>query len=314
MLTNAPAHAVGAALSGEIELRYGDHIVRVAPGAGGIITLFATQRDNTLMHWMRPSPPEAVEQRDFLQSSSFPLVPWCNRIEGGTALFEGVRLNLEADPGFPHPLHGLGRKREWDTEVVDATSVTMSFAHLGGAWPWAFRATQRLSLDSDGLQIDLTVENNHSGPMPVGIGHHPYFVCNDKTVLTATVEQRWLSNDELLPQVLVGDALADALKAGVRAGDIVADAVFSGWNRSASLRYPDRGASLEISGDERFPFLHLYRAVGGDFICVEPVSNVTNWLNLDADISAIGGHVLDPGETLTGSCRFNPTFQSALSG
>jgi len=56
----------------------------------------------------------------------------------------------------------------------------------------------------------------------------------------------------------------------------------------------------------------VYTPPSREFLCVEPVSNTVDWLNLGhLDSAQTGGTVLSPGATIAGRCRFEPDFGAA---
>lgn len=295
-----------------VTLVHGRHTASISPAVGGFITRFATDVGSCVHEWLRPMTDEALEEWDFLRSASYPMVPWCNRIAGGVGTFEGRTVAAEPDLGFEHPLHGIGRKVSWSIVDQADDSLTIDFRRPAGPWPWAFQALQRFDLDEDGLHVTLTLSNQDTVRMPGGIGHHPYFQIDGEVMLRASVDQRWLADDELLPTTLAQDPLAEEMQRGLPLSSLELDAVFTGWDGRASLFWPRRRATLELTANSTFGFLHLFRPEGGAFACVEPVSNITNWINIQgAPAGSIGGHVIEPGESLVGTFRMSPTFHDS---
>lgn len=195
--------------------------------------------------------------------SSFPLVPYCNRIRSGSFRFEDQAVELR--PNFdqdPHPLHGDGWLERWDVVAVQDDVIELSLTRPAGEWPWRYRAHQRISVEAGRLSVTLTVENLSERAMPVGLGFHPYF--ERPARLTATVDGWWTGDGGLPDRWEERDSL--------RATDIdrlQVDNTFTGWDGKAIIETPtDR---IMLASD--LPMLHLYSPKGGNFFCAEPVSS-----------------------------------------
>ena len=77
-----------------IELRTENSLLVVSPAAGGSITRFASTRGGSTVEWLRPALPNAVASRTAGATSSFPMVPFSNRIQNGTFSLDGRRIQL----------------------------------------------------------------------------------------------------------------------------------------------------------------------------------------------------------------------------
>ncbi len=78
----------------QVELRAGPAILAVSPVAGGSITRYTSRHDGVTFEWMRPALPEAVPNRSAGSTSSFPLVPFSNRIRNAAFRFRGRVIQL----------------------------------------------------------------------------------------------------------------------------------------------------------------------------------------------------------------------------
>jgi aldose 1-epimerase len=183
-----------------ITLRADGFGLRLAPEAGGMVTRYWLERESGVWEWLRPASEVAVPQRDGYLAAAFPLVPFSNRIRGGRFRFDGrdVALSLNRPPER-HAIHGQGWQAAWTPREVSTTTALLEFRHVPGAWPWAYRATQRFVLSSTDLTVELALENESDAPMPAGLGWHPYFLRTPRTTLTASVERIWLTDAEMLP-------------------------------------------------------------------------------------------------------------------
>ncbi|KAA6220938.1 aldose 1-epimerase [Streptomyces albofaciens JCM 4342] len=110
---------------------------------------------------------------------SFPMVPWCGRIENGR-FRNGGELHQMPVNSPPHAIHGTGRNVAWKTARADATSAAFTYDLLDpGAAPWPYpgRVTQLVELAADGASLTLTMGIEASGDsFPAQAGWHPWFL------------------------------------------------------------------------------------------------------------------------------------------
>jgi aldose 1-epimerase len=101
----------------------------------------------------------------------------------------GREIVLPADPAAPpHAHHGHGWRRPWRLVESTESVVEMELRHSPDAWPWAYVATQRITLIDGGAEIDLSVTNLSDEDMPAGLGLHPYFLrCEADTIETGAI-------------------------------------------------------------------------------------------------------------------------------
>lgn len=82
----------------------------------------------------------------------------------------------------------------------------------------------------------------------------------------------------------------------------------SGWDGRFELRWSDRDERLRVVASDMLRHLVIYSRMydgGSGFAAVEPVSHSVDAFNLaDAGDRQTGAQVLDPGDTLAGSVRF----------
>src|SRR5690606_38666718 len=120
-----------------------DYELVLAPQVGGGIAAFRFRGEDV----MRPASDEALEARDPLGLSSFPLVPFSNRIAQGRFRFGGRAVELPPNFGdHPHAIHGQGWQNPWEVAEAGEASARLIYDHPADAWPWAYRATQRFQL------------------------------------------------------------------------------------------------------------------------------------------------------------------------
>jgi aldose 1-epimerase len=104
------------------------------------------------------------------------LVPWPNRVAGGTWPYAGVTEQLEVtEPARGNAIHGLVRREDWTVVEHAGASVTLEVEIAGRqGWPFPFRTGITYSVGEDGLTVTHTVHNLGDEEMPFGVGTHPY--------------------------------------------------------------------------------------------------------------------------------------------
>ena len=294
-----------------IILEHGRHEAAVAPALGGSILYFRSAVETRVVDWLRPTANASIVAGDPLGTACFPLVPYSNRIRGGRFVFEG--RNIELPPNFgdhPHSIHGVGWQAPWRVVEASAGTLVLEYRHQADAWPFDFSARQHFALNDSGLAVTVELVNEGEARMPAGIGLHPYFPRTPMTRVQANAEEMWRVDDEVMPVERVMPPRDRDPNAGIAADKVALDNVFSGWDGTAVIEWPERRASLKIAADEAFGFFVLFTPPGEDFLCVEPVSHVTDAFNMaEAGAADTGMRVLDPGESLVGTIRFSPEFE-----
>ncbi len=258
--------------------------------------------------WLRPATDDALARRDLFAMASFPLLPWCNRIREGRAHFGGreiaIRAGHPAGPSGRHPLHGLGWLRPWRVAQASANEARLELAVDADAqWPWRFEASQRFELLATQLRCTVTLTNRDTVPMPAGIGHHPYFPHRPGTQLQTATSAMWRGDSEVMPLALEPTREVAQLRGGVRLSELDLDNNFAGWQRAARIEWPEEDRALVLSAETPLDFFVLYCPSGADHFCAEPVSQCTDAINLSDrhGPAEVGGAVLAPGETLSGT-------------
>jgi aldose 1-epimerase len=296
-----------------LTLGAGDARLQLAPGAGGAITRYWTERSNAVHEWLRPATDDWSRDHDPYEASAFPLVPYSNRIREGRFVFDGRRVTMPRNrPGERHSIHGHGWQNVWTALEVSSSGVRLEYRHAADAWPWAYRATQRLTLTPGSLTVELTVCNESTAPMPAGLGWHPYFPRTPRTTLTAAVSAIWLTDDEMLPARLETPAPGRDPSRGLAADEVALDNGFTGWRGRAAIDWPELDRRVVMTAEPPLDVLTVYTPPRRPFFCVEPVSHVTDAINLTgAGRTDTGLRVLAPGETLSASVTVTPVPDGA---
>ncbi len=238
--------------------------------------------------------------------SSWPLLPYSNRIRAGRFAYQGRQHILPANyPGVRHPLHGVGWLRAWRHLESGVQHCALGLNHHSNAhWPYNFSAQQHYWLEGSTLHSRLSLTNTSELAMPCGLGQHPYVNCPTGTRIRAQVRGVWLSDDEALPRAYELLPQQWNLAAGILLDNLYVDNCFDGLNGAIEVRWPD-GSTLIVEGSPNLQFLVVYHPQGGDYVCLEPVSHMPDAFNHQCAARDSGMLVLQPGATLQVTHRYS---------
>ncbi|MDP9887235.1 aldose 1-epimerase family protein [Pseudarthrobacter enclensis] len=104
------------------------------------------------------------------------LIPWPNRIRGGSYQWEGQRLQLDlSEPDKGGAIHGLTRWRNWTVLEHTPDAISLAYTlHACQGWPWVLDCRLDYRLGAEGLSVRTTAVNRSPTPCPYGTGAHPY--------------------------------------------------------------------------------------------------------------------------------------------
>jgi aldose 1-epimerase len=261
---------------------------------------------------------EEMSGQDGMRSAI--MVPFSNRIEGGTYTWEGREIDLSSRSGAP-VIHGLLRDQVFDirrADVVGSTAV-VTFTSRGlrpGRWPgypFAVDVGIEYRISPRRLTVTISAVNVGHTSAPFCSGWHPYFslgdVPADELVLRVPAASRIVTDESLIP-VPGPAAFADIVsggpwdfRLGSRIGDRVIDTCFTKLARdgngrlATSLADEAHGRSISVWQDRGH--VHLYTADGlkrtpRRSVAIEPVEALTNAFNRPDQVEAI---LLAPGAT-----------------
>jgi aldose 1-epimerase len=182
-------------MADRVRLRGGDLELELCPRTGGVVTAFRGRGHDL----MRPAPAGALANPG--EASSFPLVPFSNRIADARFAFGGRSYAMPANfPPEPHAIHGQGWQLPWRVEARSAARVILSLSHAVADTPFDYSARQSFTLGDDGLVVTIAVTNTGATPMPAGIGLHPYFPRTEGVTLQADLDHVWLPDEAKIPK------------------------------------------------------------------------------------------------------------------
>ena len=256
-----------------LRLSSGDCVLDINPALGASLARFTHKGVDV----MRPTPDGAT---DALDTASFPLVPFANRIKNGAFVFGGHKVKLKPNLGdHPHTLHGHGWRAAWKVVESSPNRAVLSYHHMPDEWPWEYEATVVYELREDGLRSYLSVRNLSPWTMPAGLGFHPYFIRTDQTRLKAATDGVWISDDQTLPRNWHAGVLRkDWTKGDVVNHDKPIDNCYTGFKGRAEIYEGERLThTLRASPDCKW--LHIFVPMGERFFCVEPVNHMPDPFN-----------------------------------
>ncbi|WP_211460776.1 aldose epimerase family protein [Collimonas silvisoli] len=302
-------------LSPEIKLSKGGWQLTLSPSAGGRITSLSSSHAGQMIDWIVPMP-EQCRQQGFPASAwpkagIYPLLPFSNRIRNGKISWEGLELSLPLHQGERHAMHGFGHTAEWELLDCDGNSAEMLYSHAPGdsGWPWAFQAKQKIVLDAGSLSMKLELGNlSHDAlpPMPLGAGFHPYFPRRFAQHVAFDAQQLWRADAEhVATGVAEVPARHDYRSARAIASDEELTLYYGGWKRQAGMA-DIHGNRIAISASPLLSHLVLHAPAARDYLCVEPVTHVTDAINLaQAGFSGTGLQRLPCGHTFSCDIRLD---------
>jgi aldose 1-epimerase len=283
------------AMDTAISLSAGNLRLELSPSIGGSISAFEWNGGGGTRPILRKchSPLEKV-----LDASSFPLVPYVNRIRDGRFTFRGREIRIAPNmAGDPSPLHGQGWLNPWRVDQASGSAAVLSYHHEAGEWPWAYEARQEFTLDAGGFSVRLACRNTSEAPMPCGLGLHPYFPCRGATRIDTKAECAWTIDEHVLPVEKVPAEGRYDLRDRLACGQDL-DNGWGGWGGSARMSDPEWPYDLELSSPEAH-FFQLYSPPTGGMFVAEPVTHANAALNAPEDQwPELGMRVLEPGESM----------------
>jgi aldose 1-epimerase len=218
------------------------------------------------------------------------LIPWPNRLEGGSYEFDGKHHQLPLnEPEHRNAIHGLVRWAAWNVAEREAHRVVMQHVlHPQPGYPFSLRTSIEYALSDRGLRIRTTTTNLGPERCPYGRGAHPYL-----TLGTATIDRLFLtlpartvlqSDQRGLPTTLKAvEGTGYDFRQSRRIGSTVLDHAFTDLQRNengnacVTLRDPDSGIQVSLWVDHSYPYLMLFSGdplldVSRRSLAVEPMT------------------------------------------
>jgi aldose 1-epimerase len=229
------------------------------------------------------------------------LAPWANRLDQDAYYANGKKYLLNPDlanfrrDANQKPIHGLlGFSPLWRVIELRADHhgawVTSriefwKYPDLMAQFPFAHIIEMTYRLVDGVVEVDTSLLNQSTEPMPVGIGYHPYFQVHDAprddwTVHVAAREKLTLS-PQLIP---TGERTPVQFPEPLTLKNVQLDDVFSNLIPGADGRpqFSVRGKKekVTVTYGPKYTVAVVYAPPGKGFICFEPMTGITNAFNL----------------------------------
>ncbi len=229
------------------------------------------------------------------------LAPWANRISEDWYWANGKRYLLNPDlgnlrrDGNKKPIHGLLNFSPLWTLVAASADDHSAWAtsrfdfdrypEMMAQFPFALTITMTYRLANGDVEVETTLDNHSSEPMPVAIGFHPYFHLDDsprdqwKVHLAA--RDHLVLNNLLIP---TGERKPVEFPDPYTLKDGQLDDVFGNLVRGADGRsrfwVEGKKQRISLTYGPKYTVAVVYAPHSREFICFEPMSAITDAFNL----------------------------------
>ena len=269
-----------------MKLHHGDWQALICPEQGAAFARLQWRGRDVLV----PTPEGAHHPGSY---GAFWMLPWANRLDGGRIAGHEIPINREAEGTA---IHGLALDLPW--EVTSAASDQARLKQRVSVTPFDYTAQLVLSLDADGLLMEMECRHEGAAPAPYGMGWHPWFIRSAATSLHLNATQRASHTARGLPESFTPCTGIAADEAGL----IGLDNFFAGWDGVARLAAPAGTITLTATGDFAAG-VQVYAPPMQPVICVEPVSHMPDAPNRPALGAAAPMRLLALGQSLRGTIR-----------
>jgi aldose 1-epimerase len=302
---------------GQIEIAFGAQRVAVVELGGGLRSYAAGRRP--LLDGF-PAGERPTSGRGQV------LAPWPNRIEDGSYVFDGQRLQLPlTEPEHGNAIHGLVRSREWSVVDVAADRVLLEYVlEPQPGYPFRLGLSIEYVLSDSGLTVHTTAWNLGAEPCPFGSGQHPYLTLGTPTIdqlrLRVPAQSVILSDERGLP--VGSESVAGTeydFRTGRTIGGTVLDNGFTDLERDADGRVrvllddPETGTGVTLWVDESYPYVMVFSGdplpdVARRSVAVEPMSCPPNAFRTHDSVIRV-----EPGESTASTWGIEPRL-AAMGG
>ena len=254
----------------------------VISSAGGAITQLNLNGEEVIC----PDPNPA----DWKKAYGSILAPWPNRLDNGIYKFGGRIFHARDLDEDSNANHGYLLSRNLD--IVNEEKSELVLAYQFGeddSYPFQVRLEVRYSLSDSELSISAVATNLDSGPAPFAIGFHPYFCINGDFRLSANVQERYITDERMLPVSKEPFSGLEILHTGE--SQLAIDSCFSGSDLVVSL--DTQNYVLEIQQSSSLDHLMIYKPneANLNLLAIEPMSAPAN-----AFATEISRHTIPSGE------------------
>ncbi|SFS12654.1 Galactose mutarotase [Granulicella pectinivorans] len=275
-------------------------------------------------------------QASLLDGAAF-LVPWAGRLSGVPSIdgksasipWKGTVLNLPAnsiETQTPAAFGGL-LLNEPSTSVTDqaepdgaSARAVFSSSDVDDEWPSNQETTIAVHLTGHAVEMNVSVRNTGTSPLPVGIGWAPRFAIHggdrSRTTLRLPATMRTEQRDAHsgMPNGLIrpisGTEYDFSPRNGAPLGDLALSDTFvhlksSPQDSVIELRDPLAKYGIRITPlSSSIKAIHVFSPAGSDFVSISPQTNYDDpWGREWSETEDTGIAVLSPGQTLEWKIR-----------
>jgi aldose 1-epimerase len=281
--------------------------LELRPDIGGCIGAFRIERRGGPFDLMRPFGRSPGELSDALYSGMFPMLPFANCIRDNCFTFEGRRYKVASNmAGARLNFHGSGWRSPWRVTSVSEASAVLVLDEGRVDEAYCFSAVQRFGIDRAGLTVETTLTNRADRRMPFSFGQHPWFPTHGGAHMRFAATGMWLSDGEGQTERVVPITAEADYATPRRPPSAYRNVCYAGWDGRAEIIWLDAGVRLSLTADPVFRHLMFHVPGNQPVFCVEPQSNAPCAFDgLDQGRVAPGVHILDLGESVSGTLRFD---------
>lgn len=252
------------------------------------------------------------------------LAPWGNRLDAEHFWANDKKYTFNMTLGnvrSPIPIHGLlTNSNLWEVveAAADRTSAHVTsrlrfwkYPQLMAQWPFAHEYEITYRLAEGVLEVNTTVTNLSAESMPIALAFHPYYqipgVPRDQWIAKIPARKIVITDSRL---VATGEFKAYDLPSPLPLKGNPLDTGFTDLERDAEglahFSIEAGGMKVETMFGSKYPVAVIYAppAPEGqtrDFICFEPMTGITNAINLNHEGKYPGLQTLAPGAKWTES-------------
>ena len=227
---------------------------------------------------------------------AYVMAPWCNRAEAGTTRIAGRTVDLPPNFADGSAIHGQVFARPWQVGADGSLHVTGG----GDGWPWPYEVVARVTVDGPTLTCGYRLVNRSDGPMPAGIGLHPWF--RRPVALRVPAEAVYLAN--------TGSARDPIPVAGahdLRVSRVPDDGLDGTWTALAAphveLAWPQAGIAASVEVEAARVLIAVATPGHLDAVAVEPQTHGPDGLRRLEHGEPDAVALLPPGESLSLTVR-----------
>ncbi|HEY0678788.1 MAG TPA: aldose 1-epimerase [Chitinophagaceae bacterium] len=237
---------------------------------------------------------------------SVKLSPWVCRLNNGRYHFNGSDFQVRRMHSDGTALHGLLFDQPFtiEEETANETSASILLKHTykgyDPGYPFEYHCEVRYTLHPEHvLEVETVITNNHSGPVPVSDGWHPYFRLGGKVdgwKLYINAEAMVEFNEKLIPtgKLLPFNQFNKPSVVGSTQMDncfLLKEAKNGG---ACSVLNPANGLQVSFHPVKGYPYLQVFIPSHRKSIAVENISGAPDSFN-----NRMGELILQPGESKT---------------